>query len=106
MNMMERAKASLRNCLSLPECDDGAGSAPRLLLVANSVLNVALMLLPHHPPPFRKSRVRSPLTRLHTEATTQIDFAAFAERISANWLFPARPQPFPCTSEGGKSARP
>ncbi|KAF2844066.1 hypothetical protein T440DRAFT_473695 [Plenodomus tracheiphilus IPT5] len=37
---------------------------------------------------------------------TAIDFAAFAERIFANWLSPTRSQPFSHTSQEGEFARP
>jgi hypothetical protein len=43
------------------------------------------------PSPPQKWRALSLSTRLTTKATTQIDFAAVADRTSANWLSPTRP---------------
>jgi hypothetical protein len=73
-------------------------SAPHLSLIVNIVLKVALVLLLHYRPPLGKSGVRSLPTTLHTKAITPIEFTAYAERISTNWLFPARPQSFPHTN--------
>jgi hypothetical protein len=80
-------------------------SARHLSLFGNIVLKAALVLLLHYRPPLSKSGVRSLPTSLHTKAITPIEFAAYAERISTNWLFPARSQPLPRTFHRGESAR-
>jgi hypothetical protein len=65
-------------------------SVSHLSLIIKIMLKVALMLLLYHYPPLSKSGVRSLPTSLHTKAIIPIEFAAYADQISTNWLFLAR----------------